>query len=157
MAFKQIDVEWGQTWWPAEILQVKGDKYLIHYTGFAASWNEWVGKDRIRVADGSQRTQNAPGPKPVVPGQASSPAQAVPQQPPMPPDAAAFEQMVRQNQERVSQQVLQTQQQITQWHPEIIQQLVLQSMGLPQKGNVSLWPFLAWGGLALACGLRACA
>jgi hypothetical protein len=48
-AFKQIEVAWGQSWWPAEILQVRGDKYLIHYTGYAASWDEWVGRDRIRV------------------------------------------------------------------------------------------------------------
>jgi hypothetical protein len=48
IAFKQIEVEWGQTWWPGEILRVEGDKYLIHYTGFAASWDEWVRKDRIR-------------------------------------------------------------------------------------------------------------
>jgi hypothetical protein len=48
VAFKQIDVQWGQSWWPAEILQVRGDKYLIHYTGFGASWDEWVGKDRMR-------------------------------------------------------------------------------------------------------------
>jgi hypothetical protein len=45
---KQVEVAWGQSWWPAEILQVKGNQYLIHYTGFAASWDEWVGKDRIR-------------------------------------------------------------------------------------------------------------
>jgi hypothetical protein len=49
IAFKQIEVEWGQRWWPAETLQVKGDKYRIHYTGFDASWDEWVGKDRIRA------------------------------------------------------------------------------------------------------------
>jgi hypothetical protein len=48
IAFQQIEVEWGRTWWPAEILQVKADKYLIHYTGYDASWDEWVGKDRIR-------------------------------------------------------------------------------------------------------------
>ena len=47
-AFSQIEVEWGQTWWPAEILRVQGNQYLIHYTGFAASWDEWVTKDRIR-------------------------------------------------------------------------------------------------------------
>jgi hypothetical protein len=73
----------------------------------------------------------------------------------MPPDAAAFEQTVRQNQERVSQQILQTQQQIEQRHPEMMQRHELPGMGLPQIGIVSLWPFLACGGLALACGFRA--
>jgi hypothetical protein len=48
VAFKQIKVQWGQRWWPAEILQVNGDQYLIHYTGWGASWDEWVGKDRMR-------------------------------------------------------------------------------------------------------------
>jgi hypothetical protein len=29
---KQVEVAWGQSLWPAEILQVKGNQYLIHYT-----------------------------------------------------------------------------------------------------------------------------
>jgi hypothetical protein len=45
---KQIEVEWGQSWWPAQIQQVEGDRFLIHYTGFDTSWDEWVTKDRIR-------------------------------------------------------------------------------------------------------------
>lgn len=48
VAATQTEVEWGQRWWPAEILQAKGNQYLVHYTGFGASWDEWVGKDRIR-------------------------------------------------------------------------------------------------------------
>jgi hypothetical protein len=48
MALQQIEVEWGQKWWPAEILKVQADRFLIHYTGFDASWDEWVGKDRMR-------------------------------------------------------------------------------------------------------------
>jgi hypothetical protein len=45
---KQIEVTWGQKWWPAEILRVQGTQYLIHYTGWASSWDEWVGMNRIR-------------------------------------------------------------------------------------------------------------
>ena len=48
IASKQMEVEWGQRWWPASILQVQGTQYLIHYTGWASSWDEWVTKDRIR-------------------------------------------------------------------------------------------------------------
>jgi hypothetical protein len=155
VAFKPIDVKWGQTWWPAEVLQVRGDKTLIHYTGFAASWDEWVAKDRIRGADGGPGTQDAPGPNPVVPRQVSPPVPAAPQEPPTSPDTAALEQMVRQNQERVRQQILHTQQQIRQWHPEVLQQQEPQGTGLPQKGTTAPWQFLAWGGLALACGIRA--
>ena len=43
-----IEVKWGQRWWPASTLQVQGTQYLIHYTGWAASWDEWVTRDRIR-------------------------------------------------------------------------------------------------------------
>jgi hypothetical protein len=154
VALQRIEVEWGQTWWPAEILQVKADQYLIHYTGFAAAWDEWVGKDRMRVAASGLMAQKVPAPQPVVPPAA---AQMVPQQPPMPPDAAALEQMVRQNQESVSRLFLQTQQQIKQWQPQAVQQHEPQAIGLPENGNVSLWPFWACGGLALACGLwRVC-
>jgi hypothetical protein len=48
IAGSPIEVEWGQKWWPASILQAQGTQYLIHYTGWAASWDEWVTKDRIR-------------------------------------------------------------------------------------------------------------
>ena len=48
IARNPIEVQWGQKWWPAGILQVQGTQYLIHYTGWAASWDEWVTKDRIR-------------------------------------------------------------------------------------------------------------
>jgi RNA binding activity-knot of a chromodomain len=72
VAFKPIDAKWGQTWWPAEVLQVRGDETLIHYTGFAASWDEWVAKDRIRGADRGPGTQDAPGPDPVVPRQVTA-------------------------------------------------------------------------------------
>jgi hypothetical protein len=48
IAGKQVEVEWGHAWWPAELLRVKGDKYLIHYSGYDASWDEWVRKDRMR-------------------------------------------------------------------------------------------------------------
>jgi hypothetical protein len=161
MAFKQIEVAWGQSWWPAQILQVQGDKYRIHYTGYDASWDEWVGKDRIRVADKSLRTQSAPRPQPVVPPRT---AQAVPQQPPMPPDAVALQQAVLQNQESVRQAIMQMQQQIMQRHQDIIQQAPAADPGTaaklgtfpPTKGIVSLLPLGALNGLMLAVGFRAC-
>ncbi len=46
---QRAEVEWGGTWWPAEVLETKGDKYYIHYTGWDKTWDEWVGKDRIRL------------------------------------------------------------------------------------------------------------
>ena len=47
-AGQRVEVQWGSTWWAAEVLQVRGNQYLIHYTGWANNWDEWVTKDRIR-------------------------------------------------------------------------------------------------------------
>jgi hypothetical protein len=43
------DVEWHGVWYPAKLLKTEKDKYSIHYVGYDASWDEWVGKDRIRM------------------------------------------------------------------------------------------------------------
>ena len=45
----QAEVEWQGTWWAAEVVKTNGDRYYIHYTGWANSWDEWVGPDRIRM------------------------------------------------------------------------------------------------------------
>ncbi len=45
---QKVRVEWNGEWYPAEILKQEGDKYLIHYDGYASSWDEWVTKDRIK-------------------------------------------------------------------------------------------------------------
>jgi len=45
------EVEWQGTWWPAKLLKTQGGKYYIHYIGYDASWDEWVGKDRFRSLD----------------------------------------------------------------------------------------------------------
>ncbi|MCC6625525.1 MAG: hypothetical protein IT385_30075 [Deltaproteobacteria bacterium] len=49
---QKVEVLWGSSWWPATILQASGGQYLIHYDGYASSWDEWVGADRIRNAAG---------------------------------------------------------------------------------------------------------
>lgn len=41
-------VEWQGRWYPAQILKQEGLKYYIHYAGYDASWDEWVGPNRIR-------------------------------------------------------------------------------------------------------------
>jgi hypothetical protein len=35
---QKVQVEWGGTWWAAEILKVRGNQYYIHYTGWNCSW-----------------------------------------------------------------------------------------------------------------------
>jgi hypothetical protein len=46
---QKVEVEWGGTWWAAEVLKVRGNQYYIHYTGWNDSWNEWVSECRIRL------------------------------------------------------------------------------------------------------------
>ncbi len=43
-----VMVEWRGDWWAAQVLRRKGNRTLIHYDGYDASWDEWVGPDRIR-------------------------------------------------------------------------------------------------------------
>jgi hypothetical protein len=86
-----VEVEWGGSWYAAEVLRVNGGLTLIHYTGWDSSWDAWVPAGRIRPA-----------------GTVSAPPQL-----PMPLDPVALQQVVRQNQERVRQQIVQTQQQIS--------------------------------------------
>jgi hypothetical protein len=45
------EVEWQGGWYPARLLKTDKDKYRIHYLGYDSSWDEWVGKDRIRLLD----------------------------------------------------------------------------------------------------------
>ena len=45
---KPVEVEWQGTWWAAEVVNTNGNRYYIHYTGWANSWDEWVTPDRIR-------------------------------------------------------------------------------------------------------------
>jgi len=46
----KAQVLWKGTWYPATVLQAKGDQCKIHYDGYASSWDEWVGPSRIRIA-----------------------------------------------------------------------------------------------------------
>ncbi|MDK2126847.1 Tudor-knot domain-containing protein [Parachitinimonas caeni] len=43
-----VMVLWNKTWYPASVLAVGKGKYQIHYDGYADSWDEWVGPNRIR-------------------------------------------------------------------------------------------------------------
>jgi hypothetical protein len=54
-----VEVEWEGRWWPATVLQEKDGKSLVHYTGWEASWDEWVGRDRLRLPAASGKPQDA--------------------------------------------------------------------------------------------------
>jgi hypothetical protein len=45
-----VEVEWGGSWYAAEVLRVSGGLTLIHYPGWGSSWDEWVPAGRIRPA-----------------------------------------------------------------------------------------------------------
>ena len=45
---KHVQVEWQGDWYPAVILRREGARYLIHYDGYDASWDEWVTQERMR-------------------------------------------------------------------------------------------------------------
>ena len=50
----KISVKWNGSTYPSTVLAVMpNDKYKIHYTGYAASWDETVGLDRIVGAKGA--------------------------------------------------------------------------------------------------------
>lgn len=50
-ARRQCEVEWHGTWFPAEVLKENEGKFYIKYDNYGDTWNEWVGKERIRFPD----------------------------------------------------------------------------------------------------------
>ncbi len=44
-----VEVEWHGVWYPARILNRTESVHLVHYDGYAESWDEWVGSTRVRV------------------------------------------------------------------------------------------------------------
>ena len=57
----------GCAWWVAEVVtfDAGNDRYLVHYPGWEARWNEWVRRDRLRwakpmLSDGDRRTTIKP-------------------------------------------------------------------------------------------------
>lgn len=45
---EKIEVLWSGTWYAAEVLEVKGGQYKIHYADWASTFDEWVKPDRMR-------------------------------------------------------------------------------------------------------------
>jgi serine/threonine protein kinase len=52
---QKVDVQWGGSWWQGQITAAKNDRYLIHYIGWASSWDEWVTTARLRPWTGTAR------------------------------------------------------------------------------------------------------
>jgi hypothetical protein len=49
---EDVEVLSSGTWYKAKVLEAKTGQYKIHYEGWASSWDEWVGPDRIRRTPG---------------------------------------------------------------------------------------------------------
>ncbi len=64
-----VQIEWRGTWYGGRLLEQKDGKYHVSYDGYSSSWNEWVGPERIRSADGAKTS--VPDEK-TVPGAKSS-------------------------------------------------------------------------------------
>jgi hypothetical protein len=47
----ECDVLWEGSWYPATVIKKEKDRWYIHYVGYEKSWDEWVGKDRIRFPE----------------------------------------------------------------------------------------------------------
>jgi hypothetical protein len=45
-----VEVRWGNAWFVAEVLQVRGDSTLVRYTNWGSSTDEWVPAGRVRPA-----------------------------------------------------------------------------------------------------------
>ncbi|MBI4802818.1 MAG: caspase family protein [Elusimicrobia bacterium] len=46
-AAEQVSVEWNGDCYPAVILKKKFGRAFVHYTGYASSWDEWAGPERL--------------------------------------------------------------------------------------------------------------
>jgi hypothetical protein len=44
----EVEVEWHGAWWPAVVMEKRGVRWLVHYEGYTADWDEVVGGERIR-------------------------------------------------------------------------------------------------------------
>jgi hypothetical protein len=44
----KCEVLWNNAWYPAIILESTETSWKVHYDGYGAEWDEWVGKDRIK-------------------------------------------------------------------------------------------------------------
>ena len=42
-------VNWKGKWYDAVIQDVSGTRFLIHYTGYDNSWDEWVTLERVKI------------------------------------------------------------------------------------------------------------
>ena len=47
-AGERLEVRWKSDWYRAQVIESRGAELKIHYIGYADSWDEWVGPERVR-------------------------------------------------------------------------------------------------------------
>ncbi len=57
---ERLEVEWKGKWYRAQITESSGDRCKVHFIGFAESWDEWVGPERIRPFQPKHLDQGTP-------------------------------------------------------------------------------------------------
>ncbi len=45
----KVEILWSGSWYKGSVIDVKEKQYKITYEGWSSSWDEWVGKDRLRL------------------------------------------------------------------------------------------------------------
>ena len=45
----KVEILWSGSWYKGSVIDVKEAQYKITYEGWSSSWDEWVGKDRLRL------------------------------------------------------------------------------------------------------------
>lgn len=56
---RSVEVLWGGTWWPAEILETRSSLTKVRYTGWGPEWDEWIEPARMRPAASKRPLTNA--------------------------------------------------------------------------------------------------
>lgn len=52
-AEQKVLIKWNDDWFPGKIVEVRNDGYYISYDNYDETWNEVVGTDRLKNADGT--------------------------------------------------------------------------------------------------------
>ena len=59
-----VEIEYGGTWYPGSVKQVKASQFFISYDDYDSSWDEWVESSRLRAPETA--VENAEEPVEVI-------------------------------------------------------------------------------------------
>lgn len=64
---ERVDVEWHGSWWPATLMERRGQHWLVHYEGWGDDWDELVTEGRIREHHEDDKVDEEPSDAPDTP------------------------------------------------------------------------------------------